>query len=367
MKERNAVLDIARGIGILLMVAGHSGMPGTEYIYLFHVPLFFILSGWVFNSKHSADFHSVLRFVWGKIKRLWFPFVAANTAFTLLNNVFLHMNILTADPRITELAGNVVSDRVSIKDIIGRTLHWCVFDGGTQLGGALWFIPVLFQITVLHVLLDYLMKRYFSGKMVDVLQGVVSVLLLTAGYACQQFGGTFWQLPIACSSYILYYMGHMLSKYKIFQMTGKKGFAYGISALLFLILAKQFGSVDLASNFYTNPFFLVACAFAGWILVWEIALLCSGNAAVTRFMCTMGQHTMPILILHFLAFKAVTWCGISIFGMEDYLLAAFPVYFKGGIWWILYTAAGTVLPLLAYKGFDLVKNAAQRTGKLSNA
>lgn len=139
-KQRDPVLDSMRGIGIVLMVLGHSGFPGTDYIYLFHMALFFMLSGWFFSLRGG-----LVHFVRRKLVTLWLPFVAANTVFTVCNNLFLRLNILTADARIAEIPGNSVTAPVSIKDIIGRTVHWCVFDGGTQLGGAMWFIQALFQ------------------------------------------------------------------------------------------------------------------------------------------------------------------------------------------------------------------------------
>lgn len=45
--------DIAKGIGILLVVMGHLGIPPmlSNAIYLFHMPLFFILSGLLFAPK----------------------------------------------------------------------------------------------------------------------------------------------------------------------------------------------------------------------------------------------------------------------------------------------------------------------------
>ena len=133
-KQRDPVLDSMRGIGIVLMVLGHSGFPGTDYIYLFHMALFFMLSGWFFSLRGG-----LVHFVRRKLVTLWLPFVAANTVFTVCNNLFLRLNILTADARIAEIPGNSVTAPVSIKDIIGRTVHWCVFDGGTQLGGAVGF------------------------------------------------------------------------------------------------------------------------------------------------------------------------------------------------------------------------------------
>ena len=90
---------------------------------------------------------------------LWLPFVAANTVFTVCNNLFLKLHILTDDPRILDLPGNQVTDPVTLKDIVGRTVHWCVFDGGTQLGGALWFIQALFQISILYALVEFVLRK----------------------------------------------------------------------------------------------------------------------------------------------------------------------------------------------------------------
>lgn len=44
-------VDVAKGVGIFLMVMGHSSMPDAvnRWIYSFHMPLFFLLSGLVFN------------------------------------------------------------------------------------------------------------------------------------------------------------------------------------------------------------------------------------------------------------------------------------------------------------------------------
>lgn len=49
MKDES--VTIAKGIGIILMVIGHSGLDGypTRLIYMFHMPLFFFLSGFCFK------------------------------------------------------------------------------------------------------------------------------------------------------------------------------------------------------------------------------------------------------------------------------------------------------------------------------
>lgn len=46
-KERDITWDIVRGIGILLVLVGHSGCPIIlkKFIYLFHMGLFLFVSG----------------------------------------------------------------------------------------------------------------------------------------------------------------------------------------------------------------------------------------------------------------------------------------------------------------------------------
>ena len=47
-------LDIAKGIGILLVILGHClniNQRSFHLIFTFHMPLFFLLSGYVFKDK----------------------------------------------------------------------------------------------------------------------------------------------------------------------------------------------------------------------------------------------------------------------------------------------------------------------------
>ena len=201
-KQRDPVLDSMRGIGIVLMVLGHSGFPGTGFIYLFHMALFFMLSGWLFSLRGE-----LVHFAKRKVVTLWLPFVLTNTAFTVLNNLFLRLNILTGDERILALPGNIVTTPTTLKDVIGRTAHWCVFDGGTQLGGALWFIQALFQISILYAVVEFLLQKLLRGGDTLIAQGLVSGVLLWVGWRCGLAGWNVWGLGIAASCYSLFYLG----------------------------------------------------------------------------------------------------------------------------------------------------------------
>lgn len=72
MSQRIEYLDIARGIGILLVVLGHNDFGAIspffrQVIYSFHIPLFFFLAGYFINISipfldyFKKRFHSVLK------------------------------------------------------------------------------------------------------------------------------------------------------------------------------------------------------------------------------------------------------------------------------------------------------------------
>lgn len=121
-------LDILKGIGIILVVVGH--MIGNQlyirpWIYAFHMPLFFMLSGYCFNiAKHPQ----LLPFA---VSRVW----------TLLVPCVLY---------------TVVSLVVSPEYICeGRYYELKIL-----LPGALWFLPILFMVEVL----GYNVARFKGGK-----------------------------------------------------------------------------------------------------------------------------------------------------------------------------------------------------------
>lgn len=50
---RKRWIDIAKGIGIILMVIGHADAPRLlkNWIYGFHMPLFFIIAGYTLGMR----------------------------------------------------------------------------------------------------------------------------------------------------------------------------------------------------------------------------------------------------------------------------------------------------------------------------
>ena len=78
-------VSFAKGIGITFFSA-----YGYAVIYMFHMPLFFFLSGYCFRESHLGDFRN---FAKKRISRIYVPFVKYCLIFLLLHNVFYYLNI----------------------------------------------------------------------------------------------------------------------------------------------------------------------------------------------------------------------------------------------------------------------------------
>lgn len=64
MSPRLKEIDVAKGICILLMVIGHSGLTGTlnDMIYAFHMPFFFFISGVTTNVDRPIKVFTKAKF-----------------------------------------------------------------------------------------------------------------------------------------------------------------------------------------------------------------------------------------------------------------------------------------------------------------
>ena len=95
-RKHSTEISATKGLLIILMVIGHSVAPLelTNGIYLFHMPCFFLISGYLFKEKYLND---TKQFIYKKIKGLYFPFIKWSFIFLLLHNVFYNINFYNTE------------------------------------------------------------------------------------------------------------------------------------------------------------------------------------------------------------------------------------------------------------------------------
>lgn len=62
-KAREIWADVAKGVGIILVIMGHANCPNLPHgiICSFHMPLFFFLSGLFISRQCENDFYIYLK------------------------------------------------------------------------------------------------------------------------------------------------------------------------------------------------------------------------------------------------------------------------------------------------------------------
>lgn len=357
MQKRNPVIDILKGLGIILMVAGHSGFLFTRFIYLFHMAIFFMASGFCFKSESSANVGTTIKFIKRRFIILWLPYVVWTTLFSLLHNVFISLNVYTDNPLIlnyTDIGGGL-TDVWLYKTILKNICMSLLLSGGTQMGGALWFICILMKISLLYIFFDFIIKRFLKNTLI--IQAILSVLLLCTGFIFHLRGISFLSFDKVLSYYCLFYFGFCLKSFNIcerFDSWYSRLFIF-TGAFIILIICKHFGRIELADTHYTNPVFLIITSVCGWMFLYELSYFISKNRKLADGIIVIGKNTIAVVILHFLCFKIVSFIGIIITDAPEYVLACFPTYMKTGAWWAAYTIIGVGIPVLLSVIYKLIK------------
>lgn len=146
-KDYTKGISTAKAIGIFLVVLGHTckNEQLMKMIYFFHMPLFFIISGILFNAKKYDGFRYFLK---DSIKTLLFPYVT----FYTLSFIYWYFIEKQSGPGDLQIP--------NIKPIIG-------FFYGTYnleymiVNNALWFLCALF---ISKILLYFAVKYFKTNK-----------------------------------------------------------------------------------------------------------------------------------------------------------------------------------------------------------
>ncbi len=150
-------IDIAKGIGIILVVFAHTIVPSIRslhmsakflwiFIYNFHMPLFLFLSGLLFEMG-LEKYSDKRKFILGKAKLLILPYIVFSLFAYIFINAAFHIGALA---KILSSGGYFT---VGIKDAV---LQIVTYKG--HVDKHLWFVFSLFIIFLINILLPKLMK-----------------------------------------------------------------------------------------------------------------------------------------------------------------------------------------------------------------
>ena len=348
-RTRFSEIDILKGIGILLMVGSHGGAPFGGFVSLFHMAAFFMASGFCYREKCAETAVAVKNNIIQKIRSLWVPFFCWNAVFVLLRNVLIRINIYTDNPAIEQYGGHV-TEAYSLLDMLKRIAAGALFSYKEEIIGAMWFLKILFLLTITFCVFDFIIKKLTKGnrKYRLLVHSFVSVIFLALGYWGSVHHIELYGLSYIGSYYILYFLGYL------FSLTRERYRRWPWFVWIFIALAsygalkwlQPRGGIGINRNSYTSPLFLLATSISGWWLLYSISTLIERLSYLKTGFAFIGQHGLPVVIFHFLAFKPVALIVIALNSLPSFCLAVFSSLKGGDGWWIAYMIAGTMIPIL---------------------
>ena len=317
----------------MLMVIGHSGCPDWmgRFIYMFHMPCFFFISGILLNDKYLTD---VKNGIIKKLKGYYFPFVKWSLIFLLLHNLFTYLHIYET--------------KYSLQETIIRIVRVFTMTGSEQLLGGYWFLISLTWASIGSILFLGLLRKSNMLTYINILGGVIGSLLIASVEHLfpfrlpNQFGSqTFLALAFFLSGYL----------YNKAELRQSRYFECLWPLLLFVpVIASVFFNLSMFSSQTMSCLYFII-ALSGTIGLIQLTKIFQYNKVMTLFNY-IGNKTLYILTFHFLSFKLVSYIFIRLKGLPITDLSLFPVLQDMNSWmWIIYTIVGIVVPLIIWELF----------------
>lgn len=305
--KRLESLDIAKGIGIFLVVVGHSTFINDtilRWIFSFHMPLFFIISGILISHKNEEN-TSIRSIAVRKARSILIPYAWFSLFYTIIDIISFKADLL-----------NLNSIKINLL---------CTFSFAGS--GPLWFLPTFFMTELLFI---FLLK--FFGKRNGV---VLSLVMSIVGFIIASYIG----IPSDYENNLLVYylMGFVFvltrslccqvlvalsySLYELYKKHTPGNLICVVTGIVLLGLSIPLSQVneiiDMHNMNFGNVLLFVPCSFIGSIGL----ILISKALTKIRLFSFWGQNSLTIMATH-LNFYLLYLGGVWAMFLNPYITRA---------------------------------------------
>lgn len=285
--KRLSYIDMAKGIAIILVVAGHSTLMGKgplTFITSFHMPLFFIISGLLFYYKNtkSEDFKSFAR---KRFLGMMVPYIS----FSVIYLIFYYLQLKSSELITPEYIHDAYLQTFSLYGI-----------------SVLWFLPAIFFGEIIF----YFLIKKLPGKASAIIIVILAfVPTLLKGRLDVLIPGTITTDALRFLRLFLVFLlrlpgavtflgiGYALGVIKEKSRPIKPVLEVLIAVLLIgadAVLAFLNGGVDMHYVSYNNPFLFYIAATSASL---GILLICKHLPNI-RPLSFFGKNSLIVMLTH---------------------------------------------------------------------
>lgn len=299
-ETRDYSFDVMKGIGIFLMVTGHTLGPESPvhcYIYAFHMPLFFLVSGYF--TKEKDTFKNIISL----FNRLIKPFLLI--AIIVVSTKTIHDYVLSHSFKIDF-------------DIIGHGI------------GPGWFLLALFWGKIIF---NYLLK-YFPNQYL-LISFIVSAIPLLFRYLYPIYIPLCVLHGMSCTIFLA--IGYYAKQKHVLQLMRKHIQLCILISMIFWLNTSIYGLVEMSDNYFKLWVIDYLGAIGGTFLCYCLAhFIVIHFSLLSRLLTTVSIFSLAIYTFHSIDFCIPLWHWIKpIVGSDNlvyYVLFARFLLFCPIIW-----------------------------------
>lgn len=263
---RDNSIDIVKGIAIILVLYGHvllkiegNGSSWVlDFIYSFHMPIFFIISG-IFENPNNT----IRNFIIKRIKNIIYPYFVFSIISIVISFIKFKIGI------------------EGIESVIEKTMSFISFNGF----GVLWFLPTLFFGELLFITIRKSLKHYSTL--------LSFVLFIFCYYLHDNFDiipDLFFR-PIIALFYIN--IGYEFRRIRGCRVKTPWKLLFTIVIILNFYLSKNLGFSDVHFIIINNLLFFIYLSISTSLM---LLYICRGISC--RLLQYFGQNSLSIMLTH---------------------------------------------------------------------
>lgn len=286
-KKRIDYFDIAKGIGIILMILGHMSLQNKylkNFLYTFHMPLFFIISGYFFRYRENKICIKNI------IKKLIIPYTL-----TCIIIIFYKVFRLLLDGNFSDITNTIKVWGLASIYGSGYGIRY-----GIQFIGAIWFLLALGFAT-------YIMNLIYNQKY----RYLWVLLIAYVGYKTSTYIWLPLSIQVGMVALVFVYIGVLVRENDLFN-TKIPIILYLFLIFIMVFCTKYCGNIDMVRNYYNDGLIDFIGGLSGTFLCIKISMIIDKyTKMLSKMFAFIGRNSLLCMCIHLFSLDCLNWITIN--------------------------------------------------------
>lgn len=300
MRKLDNKVSFLKGIAIISVVMGHVWRGSIPIVYMYHLPVFFFVSGWLYNEEKYHNKQSLLfASRMNSTMKVYIGYTVLQIF--IIHNLFVQIGVF--------------NQYFSLKDMLNNFTLSLAFVYVEPISPANWFIPVsIVAILIFGGLCEgsRVVKTLLHIKKEIFVKSAMSIGCALIGFYCMYFSQLAWRLEIAFLMVPILLLGHLAKKNE--EYLGKylsAGFVIPYFLFGYIIYKIYKVNIDLSGDEIINPIVIYPLILGGVYCCLVLEKYLHKYMKIYSVIEYIGNYSLDIMMMHMVAAKLVDYVYLT--------------------------------------------------------